>query len=606
MFVPPVKELFSTHTKPAADTSPATAASKGSCKNSSDKKTAIYCMLCVHIHSEIFGGWYDFGSIPFQFQELNRNSICYLKMVLSPLKISTEACQFESLQCSNAGCSEFLQRKDLQEHLRISCSYRMERCHYCTHSYTCCQLEEHERYTCPEVEIKCPNKCSQMIKRCMLEEHADQCPEVKTDCVYKKYGCSVRERRAQVKVHEETALNHHILLVLGSNTKLETQMEILQQEVLLRHKELQERSRQVSGLEEGVRPLAQQVSRCDNTLSAVQGSLEDQRDHISSVQLQLEELSSVFGPGVAREELGQIRASLDALRQQVSYKKFHRPSFPPGELKETYMRHSRLLSIHTAQLECNEEHFRELESTSYDGKLIWKLRDYRKKKEAGARGQGPCLSSVPFHTGRCGYKMAARAYLNGDGAGRDTHLSLYVVLMRGDFDPLLPWPFRQPVSLSVLDQSGTNNHLTMSFKPDPENTSFHRPGSAAANASAPTNVASGFQCFASHAQLEMPKNAIYVRDDTLFVKVKVDTSGLEDFSALDIQQQTGSKTGIQSKVRCRAVHWTFNNKQQVKPGFSPRCVVEQCTGHSTKRILKPPSRTLWKQSTGPILRVTKE
>uniref|UniRef100_A0A8C7TMH6 TNF receptor-associated factor n=1 Tax=Oncorhynchus mykiss TaxID=8022 RepID=A0A8C7TMH6_ONCMY len=428
----------------------------------------------------------------------NTLGVLYSELLLQ----STEACQFESLQCSNTGCSEFLQRKDLQEHLRISCSYRMERCHYCTHSYTCCQLEEHERYTCPEVEIKCPNKCSQMIKRCMLEDHADQCPEVKTDCVYKKYGCSVR-------------VGGHILC-----------MEILQQEVLLRHKELQERSRQVSGLEEGVRPLAQLVSRCDNTLSAVQGSLEDQRDHISSVQLQLEELSSVFGPGVAREELGQIRASLDALRQQVSVTEGLKDHL--GELKETYMRHSRLLSIHTAQLECNEEHFRELESTSYDGKLIWKLRDYRKKKEAGARGQGPCLSSVPFHTGRCGYKMAARAYLNGDGAGRDTHLSLYVVLMRGDFDPLLPWPFRQPVSLSVLDQSGTNNHLTMSFKPDPENTSFHRPGSAAANASAPTNVASGFQCFASHAQLETPKNAIYVRDDTLFVKVKVDTSGLED------------------------------------------------------------------------------
>lgn len=136
-----------------------------------------------------------------------------------------------------------------------------------------------------------------------------------TNCYFFLCG---QERRAQVQVHEETALNDHILLVLGSNTKLETQMAILQQEVLLRHKELQERSRQVSGLEKEVRPLAQQVSRCDNTLSAVQRSLEEQRDHISSVQLQLVELSSVFGPGVAREELGQIRASLDALRQQVS------------------------------------------------------------------------------------------------------------------------------------------------------------------------------------------------------------------------------------------------------------------------------------------------
>ena len=56
-----------------------------------------------------------------------------------------QACQFESLQCSNAGCSETMQRKDLQEHLRISCSYRMEPCHYCKHPYTCCQLEVNAR-----------------------------------------------------------------------------------------------------------------------------------------------------------------------------------------------------------------------------------------------------------------------------------------------------------------------------------------------------------------------------------------------------------------------------------------------------------------------------
>nr|ACI66800.1 TNF receptor-associated factor 5 [Salmo salar] len=117
---------------------------------------------------------------------------CSHRMTLCRLQEHLQTCQFESLQCSNAGCSEIMQRKDLQEHLRISCSYRMEPCHYCKHPYTCCQLEDHERHSCPEVEIKCPNKCSQMIKRCMLEDHANQCPEVQTDCVFKKYGCFVR------------------------------------------------------------------------------------------------------------------------------------------------------------------------------------------------------------------------------------------------------------------------------------------------------------------------------------------------------------------------------------------------------------------------------
>lgn len=192
-------------------------------------------------------------------------------------------------------------------------------------------------------------------------------------------------------------------------------------------------------------------------------------------------------------------------------------------LEENFKRHSRLLDIHTAQLERNEDRFKELESTSYDGKLIWKIRDFRKKKEAGVKGLQPCFSSVPFHTGRCGYKMAVKAYLNGDGEGRGTHMSLYVVLMRGDFDPLLPWPFRQAVSLSVLDQSGANNHHTLKLLPDLACQSFQRPSLDVA-----ANVASGFPRFVLHAQLEAPKNAVYVREDTLFVKVRVDTTGLED------------------------------------------------------------------------------
>lgn len=36
-------------------------------------------------------------------------------------------------------------------------------------------------------------------------------------------------------------------------------------------------------------------------------------------------------------------------------------------------------------------------------------------------------------------------YLNGDGTGKGTHLSLFFVVMKGDYDALLPWPFRHKV-----------------------------------------------------------------------------------------------------------------------------------------------------------------
>lgn len=191
-------------------------------------------------------------------------------------------------------------------------------------------------------------------------------------------------------------------------------------------------------------------------------------------------------------------------------------------MEENLKRHSGLLDLHAAQLHRNKQHLQELEATSYDGRLIWKIDDFSRRRDAEVRGQPPSLSSVPFHTGRCGYKMAAKVYLNGDGEGRGTHLSLYVVLMPGDFDALLPWPFRQTVSLSVLDQSGAANHRSLSFKPDPASKSFQRPG-----AESVSNIAVGFSCFIPLDKLETPHNATYVSDDTLFVKVKVDTAGLE-------------------------------------------------------------------------------
>lgn len=46
--------------------------------------------------------------------------------------------------------------------------------------------------------------------------------------------------------------------------------------------------------------------------------------------------------------------------------------------------------------------------------------------------------------------MCLRIYLNGDGTGRGTHLSLFFVVMRGHSDALLKWPFNQKVTLIVF------------------------------------------------------------------------------------------------------------------------------------------------------------
>ena len=175
-------------------------------------------------------------------------------------------------------------------------------------------------------------------------------------------------------------------------------------------------------------------------------------------------------------------------------------------------------TAHAQQLVDIDLRMQVLETASYNGMLIWKIRDYSTRRQDARSGGILSLYSQPFYTSRHGYKMCARVYLNGDGMGKDTHLSLFFVVMRGEFDALLPWPFRQKVNLMLMDQVGGMRHLSDTFKPDPSSSSFQRPRSD-------MNVASGCPLFVSHNVLEA-KDSLYLQDDTLFIKIVIDTSGL--------------------------------------------------------------------------------
>jgi len=59
--------------------------------------------------------------------------------------------------------------------------------------------------------------------------------------------------------------------------------------------------------------------------------------------------------------------------------------------------------------------------------------------------------------------MCLRLYINGDKKARNTHMSLFFVLMRGENDDNLKWPFRFKVTFTLIDQLATNNdqcHMT--------------------------------------------------------------------------------------------------------------------------------------------------
>ncbi|XP_025911101.1 TNF receptor-associated factor 4 [Apteryx rowi] len=161
-------------------------------------------------------------------------------------------------------------------------------------------------------------------------------------------------------------------------------------------------------------------------------------------------------------------------------------------------------------------------SVSSDGTLIWKIADYaRKLQEAKARSNYEFFSP-PFYTHKYGYKLQVSAFLNGNGSGESSHLSVYIRVLPGEYDNLLEWPFSYRVTFSLLDQSDPSlskpQHITETFHPDPNWKNFQKPGASRSSLDEST-LGFGYPKFISHEDI---KKRNYVRDNAIFIKASVE------------------------------------------------------------------------------------
>ena len=68
--------------------------------------------------------------------------------------------------------------------------------------------------------------------------------------------------------------------------------------------------------------------------------------------------------------------------------------------------------------------------------------------------------SPPFYTHPHGYKMGLSVYPNGQGDAVGTHASVFVHLLRGEFDEHLKWPFQGNITITMMDQDEDRRHFT--------------------------------------------------------------------------------------------------------------------------------------------------
>ncbi|XP_074662917.1 TNF receptor-associated factor 3-like isoform X2 [Tubulanus polymorphus] len=430
-----------------------------------------------------------------------------------------DKCKFTRVPCPNRleGCHELILRKDLHVHTEDDCLYRQVVCPHCNEAYKAISLAHHIEELCSEKMKVCPFGCSstKTYKNDQLKEHMEVCPNKKESCRLASFGCEYLGTREELIKHENDGASHHIEImanIIGENRLVISRLKTLHQD-MMNNQDI----------------MRNDLSRLNAVTTQCQSKVEEINDSKNITEGQINELKE--GVRHMRQEVSSVDSNMLMVQRSVQEMQSQFMSLSSGgnaasnsrsDLPDNFNNHfqalERQVGLHDLQISEMDLQYQILETATYDGILLWKIKDYKRRKKEAKDGKSLSLYSQPFYTSRHGYKMCARVYLNGDGMGKGTHLSLFFVIMRGEYDQLLQWPFTQKVTLIILDQERRNRHLQDAFRPDRESSSFRRPTSE-------MNIASGCPRFVSHDILE--KGETYIKNDCMFIKIKVDITGLD-------------------------------------------------------------------------------
>ena len=244
-------------------------------------------------------------------------------------------------------------------------------------------------------------------------------------------------------------------------------------------------------------------------LEQIQGKVQSLEDRSSRQLVEIKTLQTQLERQQTSKSVATWDVTSSAGKQRPSSSELSRLDNMEKRYEDIERQVTRL-KVHVSELELQLQ--ASLAST-YNGSFMWRIPELKRRKRDAIDGRVTSLYSPPFYTAKNGYKMCIRVYLNGDGMGHKTHLSLFFVLMKGEFDALLKWPFDNKVSLILVDQNH-RKHIVQTFKPTPESSSFQRPITD-------MNVASGCPQFCKLSYLD---DENYTKDDVLFIKCIVDTS----------------------------------------------------------------------------------
>ena len=217
------------------------------------------------------------------------------------------------------------------------------------------------------------------------------------------------------------------------------------------------------------------------------------------------------------ETVNVLKKEVEILKEELGQSQIHVTGVGVRLKKDVEDLKSKINSIERK----NDEHSKSVadmdlkiqlqENKTIYGELIWKIDkiDYRMRQARS--GKTVALHSAPCYTKQYEYKYCSRLYLLGDGMGRSTHISMFVVVMKSEFDQLLTWPMRKRITFKLINLQNEADSVIESFISNPRSSSFQRPTNN-------MNVACGCPMFIT---IERFLSGGFIKDNCVYIKTTI-------------------------------------------------------------------------------------
>ena len=315
-------------------------------------------------------------------------------------------CRFVNVSCSNA-CGGRVQRRELPTHLEQACPKRAYVCDYCLFEATFDVVTTQHWQVCGYFPLPCPNKCDVgRVERQNLKQHLKECSLQEVECDFSYAGCQVKLQRKDFASHMEENTQNHMRMTQG---KLRDVAAGIEEKF---RRDLQATENQIAELQEANKDQKEQFRKEIAQLQERVKEVQDQKNRqIAEVQEALkqkdQQLAGIAAQGREKDE--QITRLVAVLNERVVFLESRVVGFP---------------------FEFTMPNF-----SSY------------KREQSKHYKDAPC-----FYTHNEGYRIQVQTVANsiaGNGV-----MSVYVFVVKGNFDDQLKWPLKATMTLQLIDPTG--------------------------------------------------------------------------------------------------------------------------------------------------------